>query len=137
MLEDPKTTFVVVTGADPVRVAEAVEFADTLTRIGVKPRAYIVNRVHLMPQTIDPITPQAVADVVGAKNAEAVASALQNAHQVRVALADRDADGLRKMHESARQRAVLVVPELEDEVKDRSAVEHVLKALGAKAPAVA
>ena len=64
MLEDPKTTFVVVTGADPVRVAEAVEFADTLTRIGVKPRAYIVNRVHLMPQTIDPITPQAVADVV-------------------------------------------------------------------------
>ncbi len=140
MLADPGTSFVVVTGADPVRVAEAVEFASTLTRIGVKPRGYIVNRVHPMPEEIAPIAPEDVADVVGTgqdQRATEVAAALTQIHQTRVALAERDADGLARMRSNAKKQAVLVVPELEDEVKDRSAVEHVLRALGAREAASA
>lgn len=134
LLADPKTAFVVVSGPDPVRVAEAVEFSTALDKLGIKPQAFIVNRVHQNGgDAIAKISPallhEALADE--ALDAEALSDGLARAQQIRAALARRDRAGLLEMVKTAGKERLLVVPELDTEVGDRSAVEHVLSAFGA------
>lgn len=136
LLEDPNTAFVVVSGADPVRVAEAVEFSNALGKLGIKPQAFIANRVHTNGgDAIAKVPPallhEALGDEAGAVDAEALSDGLCRAQQIRAALARRDRAGLVEMVKTAGRERLLVVPELDTEVGDRSAVEHVLQAFGA------
>ena len=65
----------------------------------------------------------------------ALASGLSRARQVRASLCRRDREGLENFMRAAGSERVLVVPELDEEVQDRGAVEHLLGALGQlKAP---
>ena len=137
ILRDPQTAFVVVSGADPVRVAEAEEFSRTLSGLGINARAFVANRVHISPSA----DAQAHLDggvlieaLVGWPNAHAVdklvlAEALQRAQRLRAALARRDRKGLSRLAEIAGKEKLLVVPELDDEVGDRGAIEHLLAAM--------
>jgi len=139
LMADPKTSFLVVTGADPVRVSEALDFAGRLSAFGVTPDAYIANRVHM-----------SAADTVAlfeaghlkrtdhpalARVDEAVlVHGLTRAQQIRASLARRDREGLLNLTRAATPERLIVVPELDHEVDDRSAVEHLLRALGGPGP---
>ena len=136
LLADKKTSFLVVSGADPVRVAETLEFATTLERFDITPRIFIANRVHI--GDTDTATPSA-AEVAAMLtephdvSPERVADVLREASSIRAALRRRDAEGLERMVSAIGKGRMVVIPELEDEVKDRAAVEHVLAALGCEA----
>lgn len=139
LMSDPKTSFLVVTGADPVRVSEALDFARRLEGFGIRPDAFIANRVHLsaadtvalfqashLKKTDEP----ALADL----DEGALISGLTRAQQIRASLARRDREGLLNLTRAASAERLLVVPELDHEVDDRSAVEHLLSALGGLGP---
>jgi len=133
LMADPGTSFLVVSGADPVRVSEALEFVHTLRKFHIRPRAFIANRVHL-PLDVEALTEDATQKALKklnhASNEEVhvIHDDLLQARGFRSALARRDAAGLEILRREARTQ-VHVVPELEDEVADRAAVEHVIAAL--------
>lgn len=135
LLGDPGTAFVVVSGADPVRVAEALEFTRTLERLGIRPQAFIANRVHVSQAEPGAALGQAMLNraLDGAPSpvdpAE-LATGLDRALAVRASLARRDREGLLNFMRAAGSDRVLVVPELDEEVQDRGAVEHFLGSLG-------
>ena len=139
ILRDPQTAFLVVSGADPVRVAEAEEFSRTLSSLGITARAFIANRVHTSPSVdaqahIDGgVVNEALVGFTGVVDKLALAEALQRAQRLRAALARRDRKGLARLAEIAGKERLLIVPELDDEVGDRGAIEHLLTAmLGAR-----
>ena len=134
LLSDPGTAFLIVTGADPIRVREAHIFADTLAGMRIEPQAFVANRVHLEPDAVELPSADALAATLG-DDAETVRAGLARAAEIRTALCARDAAGLSQMR--ARSDRVLVVPELDDEVGDRGAVEHLLRALGVQGGAKA
>jgi anion-transporting ArsA/GET3 family ATPase len=139
LLADPGTSFVVVTGADPVRVAEAMEFTDTLGRLGIEPHAFIANRVHQASgDTTVHVTATRLSELsaanpqwsqAGELDVEALAEAINDAQRAQSALSRRDRAGLLDLVSAVGAGRVLVVQELEDEVQDRAAVEHVISAL--------
>ncbi len=137
ILRDPQTAFLVVSGADPVRVAEAEEFARTLTSLGITARGFVANRVH-GSASVDAqahldggVLNEALVGFPGAASVDklALAEALQRAQRLRAALARRDRKGLARLAEIAGKEKLLVVPELDDEVGDRGAIEHLLEAM--------
>ncbi len=139
LLADPTTSFIVISGADPVRVSEALEFSRTLKRFKVEPKAFIANRVHTVS------APDEVPSAEGIRQALATApdaalsevdltKVLLGARATRRQLARRDSEGLGNMRRAAGPGRMLVVPELDQEVEDRGAVEHLLAALGGPSP---
>jgi anion-transporting ArsA/GET3 family ATPase len=135
ILRAESTSFVVVSGADPVRVAEAGEFTRTLERLGITPRVFIANRVHLSTTSDAPPhvdvgqVNEALSTFAGSVDGVMLVDALSRAQRVRASLARRDRAGLLKMASLAGTDRLLVVPELDEEVQDRGAIEHLLEAL--------
>lgn len=143
VFSDARTAFVVVTGADPVRVAEADEFTRTLQKFKIDPVLFLVNRVHLAAaDALISLTDDDIAAPLAAANLPVAAgeagrgqiagyrALLMQAQAVRLALASRDRAGLQHMISLAKKKPVIVVPELDQEVQDRNAIEHVLDAFG-------
>lgn len=137
LLRSPATSFLVVSAADPVRVAEALEFSAALSRLDIEAAGFIVNRVHLpKAHDPDPIDEAALANLLRAAAADDVPGAsacneaLGQARRVRQSMARRDAEGLDALRRAQATERIIVVPELSREVQDRDAVEHVLEALG-------
>lgn len=145
ILRAPTTSFLVVSAADPVRTAEAEEFLRTLRGLEIHPRAIVANRVHLSRTRqgdarekdagddvdVDIGAVMAVLTPLGrAAEAQAVWEALSAAQRQQRALRARDARGLAHLEKLVGKDRTLVVPELDDEVKDRAAVEHLLAGLG-------
>lgn len=136
ILRDPSSSFLVVSGADPVRVAEAEEFSRTLSGLGIGARAFIANRVHVSPSVdatahIDGgVLNEALVGFAGAPPEKIeLADALNRAQRLRASLARRDRMGLARLAEIAGKDKLLVVPELDEEVEDRGAIEHLLSAM--------
>ena len=147
ILRASSTSFLVISATDPVRTAEAEEFLRTLERLGIHPRAVVANRVHTQrtrqgrdqrPQTpedksddIDAgLVMAALAPIGRAADTQAVWEALSLAQRQQRALRARDAKGLLHLEKLIGKDRVLVVPELDEEVADRAAVEHLLDGLG-------
>lgn len=135
LLRDPSTAFVVVTGADPVRVAESEELAKTLGRLDLDARCFVANRVHQSPSadarariTVDDVAP-ALAGFASQVDLAALTEGLARAQEVRASLARRDRAGLARLAQLAGTKRLLVVPELDDEVGDRGAIDHLIAAL--------
>jgi anion-transporting ArsA/GET3 family ATPase len=145
ILRAPTTSFLVVSAADPVRTAEAEEFLRTLRGLEIHPRAIVANRVHLSRTRQGDAREKDVGDDVDvdigavmavltplgrASEAQSVWEALSAAQRQQRALRARDARGLAHLEKLVGKDRTLVVPELDDEVKDRAAVEHLLAGLG-------
>lgn len=147
ILRASSTSFLVISATDPVRTAEAEEFLRTLERLGIHPRAVVANRVHTQrtrqghdqrPQTpedksgdIDAgLVMAALAPIGRTAETQAVWEALSMAQRQQRALRARDAKGLLHLEKLIGKDRVLVVPELDEEVADRAAVEHLLDGLG-------
>lgn len=135
LLRDSSTAFLVVSGADPVRVAEAEELAKTLGRLDLEAKAFVANRVHLSPSA-DARAQISAADVSPALagfatklDPDELAQGLGRAQAIRASLARRDRAGLARLAEIFGKGRLLVVPELDDEVGDRGAIDHLIEAL--------
>jgi anion-transporting ArsA/GET3 family ATPase len=142
ILRADSTAFLIVSAADPVRTAEAAEFLRTLERLGIKPRVIVANRVHVAIPSRPAVDATSVgiavnrlkADGVAVDDAEAVLGSLSRAERLLQALRQRDARGLNHLRRLLGGDHVVVVPELDREVQDRAAVEHLLGTIGLAGP---
>lgn len=139
LLKSEATSFLVISAADPVRVAEAVDFSDALARLQIEPAAFVMNRVQITQSEEDaPLSADEVRDalaslgVAGDADTEQLRHALEEARQIRRGMAQRDMAGVEELAQRKGKDRVLIIPELAAEVQDRSAVEHMLGALGAE-----
>jgi anion-transporting ArsA/GET3 family ATPase len=144
ILRASTTSFLVVSAADPVRTAEAEEFLRTLGRLDIHPRAVVANRVHTRKarsgedsrekdEDVDVdagAVMAALAPIGRAADVQAAWEALSAAQRQLRALRLRDGKGLAHLERLVGKDRVLVVPELDEEVQDRAAVEHLLEGLG-------
>jgi anion-transporting ArsA/GET3 family ATPase len=113
LLEDPATTFLIVTSPQHDPVEEAVFFHRKLMEAGMPFGGMVVNRVHAAPETDGAVAPTLVEEV-GEELAERVAD---SAHD-QTALAARDHAAIEYLESELRSPPTLRVPELEDDVHD-------------------
>ena len=137
LLKSEATSFLVISAADPVRVAEAVDFSDALARLQIEPAAFVMNRVQVTRSDEDAaLSAEEIHDALQARSDVAAADpeklrhALNAARQIRRGMAQRDMAGVEELARRKGRDRVLIIPELAAEVQDRSAVEHMLGALG-------
>lgn len=139
LLRDASTSFIVVSGADPVRVAEAVDFGKALRKLDITPAAWVVNRVHIAgsdaaarvpPEELKSALDRAGPETGAGVDLERLSDALLEAQRIRAALARRDREGLLQMVKTSGKHKLVVIPELDTEVSDSGAVEHMIRALG-------
>ncbi|HEY1097542.1 MAG TPA: ArsA-related P-loop ATPase [Myxococcota bacterium] len=132
ILRAPSTSFVIISAADPVRTAEAEAFLATLKRLEIHPRAIVANRVHLggeqTPVDVGAVAATMVAAGMPEHTSSAFAALADGERQLNAVRA-RDKRGLMHLEKLLGTSRLMVVGELDEEVKDRAAVEHFLKGL--------
>jgi anion-transporting ArsA/GET3 family ATPase len=111
LLQDPATTFLIVTAPRHDPVAETIFFHRKLREAGMPFGGLVVNRVHQPP---DDDLPEPVAAELGPALAERVSAATAQLG----ALAARDAANVAHLRSELNDPPTLVVPELEDDVHD-------------------
>ena len=107
LLEDPATTFLIVTAPRHDPVEEAIFFHRKLREAGLPFGGLVVNRVHQPPQ-----------DELPEGLGEALTARVQSAVARLRALAARDEANVARLRSSLGEPPTLVVPELEDDVHD-------------------
>jgi anion-transporting ArsA/GET3 family ATPase len=113
LLEDPATTFLIVTAPRHDPVEEAIYFHSKLQAAAMPFGGLIVNRLHAAPE-LDGAVDAELAGELGAALAERVET---SAHELS-ALAERDEANLAVLIERLADPPVIVVPELDDDVHD-------------------
>ncbi|HEY6890075.1 MAG TPA: ArsA-related P-loop ATPase [Solirubrobacter sp.] len=111
LLEDPATTFLIVTAPRHDPVEEAIFFHRKLREASMPFGGLVVNRVHQPP---DDALGAAVATELGPALAERVSVATREL----AALAARDAANVRRLRDALGDPPTILVPELEDDVHD-------------------
>jgi anion-transporting ArsA/GET3 family ATPase len=111
LLEDPATTFLIVTAPRHDPVEEAIFFRRKLRDAGMPFGGLVVNRVHAAPRGE---IPEELGGALGGRVAEAVLELS--------ALAERDAANIRRLRSELGAPAV-VIPELDDDVHDLDGLE--------------
>jgi anion-transporting ArsA/GET3 family ATPase len=111
LLEDPATTFLIVTAPRHDPIEEAIFFHRKLREAGMPFGGLVVNRVHQPP---DAALGVAVATELGPALAERVSVATNEL----AALAARDAANIQRLRDALGDPPTTVVPELEDDVHD-------------------
>ena len=111
LLEDPATTFLIVSAPRHDPVEEAIFFHRKLREAAMPFGGLVVNRVHQPPS--DEL-PESVASGLGPALAERVSVATAELR----ALAARDAANVERLRSELGDPPTIVVPELEDDVHD-------------------
>jgi anion-transporting ArsA/GET3 family ATPase len=118
LLEDPATTFLIITAPRHDPVEEAIFFHRKLREARMPFGGLVINRVHQAPEDA---LPAAVAAGLGPKLAERVSAATAQLS----ALAARDAANVERLRDALGDPPTLVVPELEGDVHDVAGLERV------------
>jgi anion-transporting ArsA/GET3 family ATPase len=113
LLEDPGTTFLIVTAPRHDPVEEAIYFHAKLRAAGMPFGGLVVNRLHAAP-ALDGGLPGALAGELGS----GLAGRVQTAAREVAALAARDAANLAHLRDRLGDPVAIVVPELDDDVHD-------------------
>jgi anion-transporting ArsA/GET3 family ATPase len=113
LLEDPGTTFLIVTAPRHDPVEEAIYLHRKLADAAMPFGGVVVNRMH-QPRELDGALPPQLAQELGKSLAGRVSTA---AHEL-AALADRDAANLAHLRIRLHDPPTIVVPELDDDVHD-------------------
>jgi anion-transporting ArsA/GET3 family ATPase len=111
LLQDPATTFLIVTAPRHDPVEEAIFFHRKLSEAGMPFGGLVINRVHQPP---DEELPAAVAADLGPALAERVSVATGEL----AALAARDATNVQRLRDRLGDPPTILVPELADDVHD-------------------
>jgi anion-transporting ArsA/GET3 family ATPase len=109
LLEDPGTTFLIVTAPRHDPVEEAIFFHRKLRDAGMPFGGVVVNRVHQPPAGGDAV-PAELGNALGGRVAAAV-------HDL-TALAERDAHNVERLLAALGDPPAIVVPELDEDVHD-------------------
>jgi anion-transporting ArsA/GET3 family ATPase len=120
LLEDPATTFLIVTAPRHDPVEEAIFFHRKLREARMPFGGLVVNRMHIAPE-LDGELPKGLAEELGEKLAGRVA---MSAHEL-AALAARDAANVAVLRERLGDPPIVVVPERQDDVHDVEGLAHV------------
>jgi anion-transporting ArsA/GET3 family ATPase len=118
LLQDPATTFLIVTAPRHDPVEEAIFFHRKLREAGMPFGGLVINRVHQPP---DEDLPAAVAADLGPALAERVSVATGEL----AALAARDAANVQRLRDQLGDPPTILVPELADDVHDVEGLELV------------
>src|SRR4051812_9307527 len=118
LLEDPATTFLIVTAPRHDPAEEAMFFHRKLEAAGMPFGGLVVNRVHQPPSDVLP-------DAVAADLGPALAGRVTQATAELTALAARDAFELQRLRTALDDPPTIVVPELDDDVHDLQGLEKV------------
>jgi anion-transporting ArsA/GET3 family ATPase len=113
LLEDPATTFLIITAPRHDPVEEAIYFHSKLRDAGMPFGGVVVNRVHAAPAVGDEL-PAALAGALG----DGLAGRVESSARELAALAARDEANVERLLERLGDPPALVVPELEDDVHD-------------------
>jgi anion-transporting ArsA/GET3 family ATPase len=113
LLEDPATTFLIVTSPRHDPSEEAIHFHRKLADAAMPFGGLVVNRVHMAP-SVDGELPAQLADELGVDLARRVG---ESAHEL-AALAARDEAGVKHLVQELGSPTAIVVPELDDDVHD-------------------
>jgi anion-transporting ArsA/GET3 family ATPase len=111
LLQDPATTFLIVTAPRHDPVEEAIFFHRKLSEAGMPFGGLVINRVHQPP---DEELPAAVAADLGPALAERVSVATGEL----AALAARDATNVQRLRDQLGDPPTILVPELAEDVHD-------------------
>jgi anion-transporting ArsA/GET3 family ATPase len=118
LLQDPATTFLIVTAPRHDPVEEAIFFHRKLSEAGMPFGGLVINRVHQPP---DEDLPTAVAADLGPALAERVSVATGEL----AALAARDAANVQRLRDRLGDPPTILVPELSEDVHDVDGLELV------------
>jgi len=113
LLEDPATTFLIVTAPRHDPVEEAIYFHTKLREAAMPFGGLVVNRVHAAPEA-DGSLPPALALALG----DALAGRVETSARELTALAARDEANVEHLLERLDDPPAIVVPELDDDVHD-------------------
>jgi len=114
LLEDPGTTFLIVTAPRHDPVQEAMYLHRRLTTAGMPFGGLVVNRVHEVPEAALAAVGSGLADELG----DTLASRVETSAHELAALAARDEAALERLLEALGHPPAVVIPELEDDVHD-------------------
>ena len=113
LLEDPATTFLIVSSPRHDPSEEAVHFHHKLREAAMPFGGLVVNRVHSAPE-LNGGVPPALAKELGKE----LAARVDVSARELAALARRDADGVERLVERLDHPPAIVIPELDDDVHD-------------------
>ena len=113
LLEDPATTFLIVTSPRHDPVEEAIHFHRKLAEADLPFGGLVVNRVHTAGALDGPL-PAALAGELG----EALAARVETAAGELAALSERDAAEVRRLAATLGEPPTVVIPELDGDVHD-------------------
>jgi hypothetical protein len=113
LLEDPATTFLIVSSARHDPSEEAAHFHRKLLEAAMPFGGLVVNRVHSAP-ALDGGLPPVLAKELGEELAERVGTSAREL----AALARRDAEGVERLVARLDHPPAIVIPELDDDVHD-------------------
>jgi len=130
-LRSKDVAFLVITSPVPGAVGEAVFFSKKLEAYGIHPRGMIVNRVHRGPGPVSLAALKEMGDALsdqlpsGAPS-EDLLKRVHGAVRDAQALAKRDAEGVRRLHEHvAADMSYTEVPAMRRDVHDLAALAEV------------
>jgi anion-transporting ArsA/GET3 family ATPase len=113
LLEDPATTFLIITSPQHEPVEEAIWFHSRLRTASMPFGGLVVNRVHAAPPVAEPL-PDALSAELGSTLASRVATSAREL----AALSARDDANLQHLMATLGDPPTIVVPELDDDVHD-------------------
>ncbi|MDP9134766.1 MAG: ArsA family ATPase, partial [Actinomycetota bacterium] len=113
LLEDPATTFLIVTSPQHDPVEEAIFFHRKLEEAGMPFGGVVVNRVHAAPETNGEVPAELVEEL-----GEALAARVADSASDQAALAARDHAAIDHLEEALHSPPTIRIPELEDDVHD-------------------
>jgi anion-transporting ArsA/GET3 family ATPase len=113
LLEDPGTTFLIVTAPRHDPVEEAIYFHRKLADAAMPFGGLIVNRLHPPPEVDGPLGPALSAEL-----GESLAGRVETSAHELAALAARDAANVEHLRTRLGDPPTIVVPEFEDDVHD-------------------
>jgi anion-transporting ArsA/GET3 family ATPase len=114
LLEDPGTTFLVVTAPRHDPVEEAIFLHRRLRDSGMPFGGLVINRVHVVPEAALAAVPATLAGELG----EPLAGRVETSARELAALAARDHAAIEHLLETLGDPPALVVPELDDDIHD-------------------
>jgi anion-transporting ArsA/GET3 family ATPase len=114
LLEDPATTFLIITAPRHDPVEEAIFLHRKLRDAGMPFGGLVVNRVHTVSGEVPAAVPAGLAVELG----DGLAGRVETSARELAALAARDAAALERLREELGDPPSIVVPELDDDVHD-------------------
>jgi anion-transporting ArsA/GET3 family ATPase len=118
LLADPATTFLIVTSPEREPAEEAIFFRGKLREARMPFGGLIVNRVHALPDGLEGVPPETVADELAGELGERLAGKVAATVRDAELLSGRDTAAIERLRREIGDPDPVLIPELDDDVHD-------------------